>query len=42
MIKEALKSWPNESTQLALEEAVDFARRCSNLQRGDLWTPQDS
>ncbi|CAK9027647.1 Protein-serine/threonine kinase [Durusdinium trenchii] len=41
VIKEALRSWPSDSTDLALQEAIDFARRASNLQPGEPWGAQE-
>ena len=38
IIRDALKAWPSESTALALQEALDFAQRTSNLQPTDTWT----
>lgn len=41
IIRDALKIWPSASTELALQEALDFASRCSGLQKSDSWTAQE-
>lgn len=39
IIRDALKIWPSASTELALQEALDFASRCG--QKSDSWTAQE-
>lgn len=41
IIRDALKLWPSASTELALQEALDFASRSSGLQKSDSWTAQE-
>jgi len=41
IIREALRRWPSEPTELALQEAIDFVRRSSSLEGGEKWTAQD-
>lgn len=41
LVRRALEGWPTEATQLALQEAADFALRSLGCPRGQPWTGEE-